>query len=57
MRLCFLLILRYEIQFTLVPEFRILKQFLRGSYADWVLISTFHRHTLWLMWLGGRLTL
>jgi hypothetical protein len=41
----FLLILRYEIQFTLVPVFGILKQILRGSYAYWVLISTLHTHT------------
>jgi hypothetical protein len=45
LRLCFLLILRYKIQFTPVPEYGILKQFLRGSYTNWVLISTLHTHT------------
>ena len=34
-----------EIQFTPVPEFGILIQFLRGSYANWVIISTLHTHT------------
>ncbi len=45
LRLCFLSILRYEIQFIPVPEFGILNQFLRGSYTNWVLISTLHTHT------------
>jgi hypothetical protein len=45
LRLCFLLILRYEIQYTRVPKFGILKQILRGSHTNWVLISTIHTHT------------
>jgi hypothetical protein len=46
-RLWFLSILRYKIQFTPVPKFGILTEFLRGSYTNWVfIIHTSHTHPM-----------